>query len=138
MNVESLKKYIKELSQKEYIKLINDIYKVCNISIDYPTHKHWFYTKQIPGIFKGERDILFIRNPKNKNEIIAFSCLKKTETEKKICNIYVSEEFRNKGLGTILFEESMKWLGILLFQTGIQRQNHPHGAYYETAGGRVK
>ena len=36
--------------------------------------------------------------------------MKKDDDEKKICTLYVSSECRGLGIGTMIIEESMKWL----------------------------
>ena len=61
-------------------------------------------------INENERNILFIRNSKNENEILSITCLKKDNEEKKICPLYVSDKSRELGIGTAIIEESMKWL----------------------------
>ena len=79
---------------------------------DYPKHKEWYFTKQLPEtINSDERNILFIKNPNNEKEIISMACLKKDEEEKKICTLYVSNKCRGLGIGKAIIEESMKWLG---------------------------
>ena len=103
--IENLKNYLNQTN--EFIRLAKEIYQL-NSNIDYKDFKKWYLTKQIPGILKNERDILFIKN--SNKEIIGISCLKKTNNEKKICNLFVKEEYRYQGIGTILIEESMKWL----------------------------
>ena len=72
--------------------------------------KHGIGKKQITRLNDTERNILFIRNPNNKDEIIAIACLKKDEIERKICTLYIKEEYRNKGFGSLIIEESFKWL----------------------------
>lgn len=113
MNVESLKNYIGNISDEQFITLSTKIYIITDfICVDYPNYKKWFFTKQLPATINGdERNILFARNPENENEIIAMACLKKDEEEKKICTLYVSNKCRGLGLGTAIIEESMKWLG---------------------------
>lgn len=59
---------------------------------------------------RKERNILFVRNPSNKEEIVAMACLKKDANEQKICTLYVLEEYRNLGIVSSLIEASMEWL----------------------------
>jgi len=111
IKVESLKDYL-GLSENDFFDLATRIYMITDfICEDYPKHKEWYFLKQLPAIIGDNRNILFIRNPENTNEIIAMSCLKKDEEEKKICTLYVSDKCRGLGLGTRLIEESMNWLG---------------------------
>lgn len=110
IKIESMKNYIGVLSEEDFMKLSNQIYKI-NLDLnDYFEQKEWYLKKQLPGIITNERDILFVRNPENYNEIIAVSCLKKTHKERKICMLYVCEKYRHQGIGTKIIEEAMKWL----------------------------
>lgn len=107
--IESLKDYIKVTPQEKFIELATKIYITTDfINNDYPDYKNWYFTKQLPGIIKNERNILFARNPENKEEIIAIACLKKAKEEQKICTLYVSDNARGLGIGSAIIEESMK------------------------------
>ena len=108
IQIESLKDY---LNKDEFLYLAYKIYNLTSsISNYYQNYEIWYWTKQIPRINSEKRNILFIRNPNNKNEIIAISCLKKDEKERKICTLYVKDEYRNQGFGSLIIEESFKWL----------------------------
>lgn len=108
IKIESLKNY---LNKDEFLYLTYKIYNLTSsISDYYQNYENWYWLKQIPKIKSEERNILFIRNPNNKDEIIAISCLKKEEKERKICTLYVKDEYRNQGLGSLIIEESFKWL----------------------------
>lgn len=112
IKIESLKDYFGIISNEEFINLATRIYMITDfICKDYPKHKEWYFMKQLPAISKEERNILFVRNPENQNEIISMACLKKDEEEQKICTLYVSDKCRGLGIGTAIVEESMKWLG---------------------------
>ena len=91
------------------MRLADEIYELTiHLNGTYPGYKEWFYDKQIKGCLTPNRNIIFIKNEEEK--IIALSCLKKDEEEKKICTLFVSDEYRKQGLGSLLFEESMKFL----------------------------
>ena len=111
IKIESLKNYIELLSEEDFLKLSNQIYQINLDSDDYPNHKEWYFKKQLPAITTDERDILFVRNPENSNEIIAATCLKKTNEERKICMLYVCEKYRHQGIGTKIIEKALIWLG---------------------------
>ena len=112
VKIENLKEYIGKISQEDFFKLSLKIYEITSfLSKDYPKYKKWFFTKQLPGVMEGERNILFVRNPNNCDEIISVACLKKNNAETKLCNLYVKDEYRNLGIGTQMLEESIKWLG---------------------------
>ena len=109
MKIDNIKNYISETNQESFMKLADEIYKLTiHLNGTYPGYKEWFYDKQIKGCLTPNRNIIFIKNEEGK--IIALSCLKKDEEEKKICTLFVSDEYRKLGLGSLLFEESMKFL----------------------------
>lgn len=109
MIIDSIKNYLTLDQKKNYDRIIKDIYmKTEYLNQNYPGYQDWFYNKQIKGCSTPNRNIIFIRN--DKNEIIALSCLKKDLEEKKICTLFVNSNYRNQGLGTILCEESIKFL----------------------------
>lgn len=112
-NIESLKNYVGNITDEEFMVLATKIYMITDfICDDYPKYKEWYFTKQLPATMNGdERNILFVRNSEDDNEIISMACLKKYEEEQKICTLYVSDKCRGLGIGTAIVEESMKWLG---------------------------
>lgn len=108
MILDSIKNYL--FDDAEDVKIINEIYSIVeHLNEDYPRYKEWFYNKQVNGCFSRFRDILFIKNENSK--IIGVSFLKMEDNEKKICTLYVCEEYRKKGVGTMLLEESFNVLG---------------------------
>lgn len=113
INIESLKKYVGIIPKEEFMELATKIYMITDfICDDYPKYKEWYFTKQLPATISGdERNILFVRNPENDNEIISMACLKRDEEEQKICTLYVSDKCRGLGIGKAIVEESMRWLG---------------------------
>ena len=112
INIESLKKYVGSITEVEFMELATKIYMITDfICDDYPKHKEWYFTKQLPAtVNSDERNILFVRNPENYNEIISMACLKRDEEEQKICTLYVSDKCRGLGIGKAIVEESMRWL----------------------------
>ena len=72
INIESLKDYIGNVPKEQFCELCKKIYMIIDfICMDYPKHREWYFTKQLPATINGdERDILFARNPENENEII--------------------------------------------------------------------
>ena len=111
--IESLKDYVGKVTEEELMLLAAKIYMITDYSCDdYRNRKEWFFTKQLPETINSDnRNILFIRNPKNYNEIISMACLKRDEEEQKICTLYVSNKYRGLKIGTAIVEESMRWLG---------------------------
>jgi len=109
MKIESIKDYINILSEEELKALANKIYKITEfVEKDYPNHKNWFFNIQLKETLDtNTRNILFVRD---KDKIIGVANLLSNDEEKKISTLYVIDEYRNKGIGTQLIEESMKWL----------------------------
>lgn len=113
IKIESLKDYDGVLSEEEFMKLATDVYMITDfICEDYPAHREWYFNKTLPATRTSDtRNILFIRNPENKDEIIAMACLKREPEEKKICTILIVEEFRRQGINSLLTRKAMEWLG---------------------------
>ena len=85
-NIESLKNYVGNVTEEDFMILATKIYMITDfICDDYPKHKEWYFTKQLPATINGdERNILFVRNPEDDNEIISMACLKRDEEETKM------------------------------------------------------
>ena len=88
-NIESLKNYVGNVTEEEFMILATKIYMITDFICDnYPKHKEWYFTKQLPATINGyEWNILFVRNPEDDNEIISMTCLKRDEEEQK--NMYI-------------------------------------------------
>lgn len=109
MKIDNIKNYISKTNQENFMKIADEIYELTiHLNGTYPGYKEWFYNKQIKGCLTPSRNIIFIKNEEGK--IIALSCLKKDEKEKKICTLYVLDKYRKQGIGILLLEESMKFL----------------------------
>lgn len=107
MRIDNIKNYIHD--EHSFNKLADEIYSfTSNLKNTYPDYKKWFYEKQLKGCLTPERNIIFVRD--NNNQIIAVSSLKKTLEEKKICTLLVLNEYRSKGVGSLLLEESFNFL----------------------------
>ena len=113
VKIESLKDYVGKTTKEKFMELATKIYMITDfICTDYPKHREWYFKKQLPATINGEeRNILFVRNPEDNEEIISMACLKKDAEEQKICTLYVSDKCRGLGIGTSIVEESMRWLG---------------------------
>lgn len=96
-------------SELKFFKISKEIYLLTkHLNEIYPGYKDWFYNKQIKGCLELNRNIIFIIN--NEDNIIGISSLKKINNEKKICTLYVLEEYRNKGIKKLLLEKSFEYL----------------------------
>ena len=88
---------------------LDKLYQVTKkIEKDYPNHKNWFYDKFVKELDGKKREIIYYEKD---SVICGVIFLKNTLEEKKICTVYVSEEYRKHGIGTKLLLESIKFLG---------------------------
>jgi predicted GNAT family acetyltransferase len=89
---------------RSFGNVIDDIARIIySFGGTYPDIKSWFRDKVIPGLYSGERTMLYVPGH---NGIMALAILKDSPQEKKICTFYVSPEVRGKGLAQALFQES--------------------------------
>lgn len=75
---------------------------------DYPLHCEHYFTKYVPGIYDGEREIIACYVG---DKIAGIAVLKKDATERKVSTLCVKEEYRKLGIATKLLERSFTWLG---------------------------
>ena len=98
-----------ETDHKLFSDIVAKVYNITEHSCnDYPQYFKWYWEKTVPGVLKGEKDI-FIANVNN--EIAGVIIVKNEVKEKKICTLYVLEEYRKQGIATKLLEEAFKYLG---------------------------
>lgn len=72
----------------------------------YPMFDQW-YKKVSSSILFGDRSFIVISVER---QIAAYTILKHSDVESKICTIYVNEPYRNHGLGTRLMQASLNLL----------------------------
>lgn len=100
---------LKRSENKMFSKMIAESYMTTDwISKDYPDHIDHYYSKYVPGIFDGEREIIscYIGG-----KIAATAILKKDKVEAKISTFYVKPEFQQRGIATELIAKCFDWLG---------------------------
>lgn len=109
MIIEDIKNYLSEDKKEELIKIVDEIYQMTQPLNDiYPNYNTWFFNKQIKGCYTPDRNIIFARDKKCK--IVGISSLKKDDKEKKICTLFVDDKYRRRGIGSLLLDESFKFL----------------------------
>ena len=84
----------------------------CALSLlrnEYPGFHRWFNTTVKAGLPSGRRQIWIAISPKG--EMAGVLILKKQPEEKKICTLYVCEQFRNQGIGTLLMNTALQNIG---------------------------
>lgn len=92
----------------KFSKLVSDSYAVTDwITKDYPKHFEHFWTKYIPGIFSGEREIVGIYDV---CKLVGLVILKKDEKEAKISTLFINERYRSRGLASKLIKKSFNFL----------------------------
>ncbi|QUS38086.1 GNAT family N-acetyltransferase [Tardiphaga alba] len=81
---------------------------VAGVTQLYPGFDAWFATKVIPGLRSGERRIItcFMRET-----LAGVAICKRTESEAKLCTLWVAPEARGRGAATELAKEAFAWLG---------------------------
>lgn len=109
MNLDSIDNYLSESKKNEFAQIADEAYFLTeHLKETYPDYENWFYQKQVAGCLDKIRNIFFVRN--EKGEMVAISCVKKDEEEKKICTLFVNPEYRKHGLGSLLLESSIQFL----------------------------
>ncbi len=99
---------ISENKRSTFSTLISECYKKTDfIMPDYPYHFEWYYTKVIPDIFNGSRDIFAAIY---EGKVVGVLIAKKDSQEKKICTLWVEKNMRNKHIATLLLESSFRFL----------------------------
>lgn len=100
---------LKTGNDKEFAKIIIEAYMATEwVCRDYPNHCNHYFSKYIPGVFNGTREIIVCYIVAR---IAAVAILKKDNEEQKISTLYVNPAYRKCGLGTEILEKSFAWLG---------------------------
>lgn len=74
----------------------------------YPDYTKWYFSKVIPGVIEGNREILICTIDKSVAGILIF---KKQATEKKICTLFIVEKFQKLGVAEKLVRKACDLLG---------------------------
>lgn len=73
----------------------------------YPNGAEWLSTK----VFSDDSSRLLLISQLSDGLVNGFSILKNDDFEKKICTLFVSPDFRGKGIGAALLDRSLDLLG---------------------------
>lgn len=66
---------------------------------EYPDFYSWFYDKVVSELSNGSRKIFLAQTPLSFGKVNGILILKNSDSEKKICTLYVDEESRKNGIG---------------------------------------
>lgn len=114
---------LKDGRNREFAELIYLCYCATDwICKDYPDHCDHFFTKYVPGVFDGTREILGLYCGQELAGMIVLKKAIEAENsndpaaarpvwERKISTLYVKPEYQNRGIASKLIEASFKWLG---------------------------
>lgn len=104
-----MEKYnLSEMTRTNFSKATNEIYLLTDYNHEqYPEYWKWYYNKSIPRVINGTGEIIFYLDG---FAIVGLSILKK-DIEDKICTFMINEEYRKKGYGKALLENSFDYLG---------------------------
>lgn len=87
------------LEKQQLVKIRNRLLFLKN---DYPQFYDWFNNKVITEVQSSKRRVILAST--RLNDFAGVLILKNTTAEKKICTLYVSQEIRNKKLGSLFFD----------------------------------
>jgi hypothetical protein len=91
----------------EKANLANQIYyQLCDLKIDYCEFYTWYYSKVVPQISQGTRNIVILKYGCQ----IAGIVITKNQLEKKICTLRVNPKYQKNGVGKILIENAFNIL----------------------------
>lgn len=101
---------LKAGENKKFAKIIAEAYMATDwICKDYPDHCDHYFSKYVPGIFDGEREIITCYID---NKIVAAAVLEKGAKKQEIHAFYVEDGYPNRGkIAQELFNECRAWLG---------------------------
>lgn len=103
-----MEKYVlSSMKDINFSTAVNELYKITDYNkMQYQNYYKWFYLKNIPRIINKEGEIIFYLD----GFIVSGLIVLKNTDEKKICTLLINEEYRNKGISSLLLEESFKIL----------------------------
>lgn len=77
-----------------------------NVPAFYPGFRAWFFGKVVPGLGKQRR--IFITS--DHGAVAGLAICKRTDTERKLCTLWVNHSLRGRGIAGELAREAFDWL----------------------------
>lgn len=109
MQIISATKLVERKKYNTFANVVAKAYSVTDcICKDYPNHFNWYWSKTVPAVLKGTREILVCTVER---EIAGVAFLKREDGEKKICTFLVLENYRRMGVSTELLKRVFDFLG---------------------------
>ncbi|MBY3433185.1 hypothetical protein HFN89_03180 [Rhizobium laguerreae] len=81
---------------------------ISHLSALYPDFDRWYWGKVVPESALGTRRIDTVTRD---GRVVAVAISKKTDTERKLCTLWVKEEIKGGGHGVRLIRRACEWLG---------------------------
>lgn len=101
-------RYITVSKSKTKTKWIKELrFFLSDLVLDYPMHLKWYDRISNELLVGRTREAIVVTD---NDHVIAAVIIKKTNSEKKICSLKVDKAYRNRGIGSHLFEKSMEYL----------------------------
>lgn len=100
----------KEVDVKDFLEEVKS-----QLNYYYEDSDEWFKKNYkdilVPGKINSseERQFIIVYDVENNCKLAGFALLKNSEEDKKIATLFVAEEWRNKGIGTMLLKESVSY-----------------------------
>lgn len=103
-----MEKYtLSQMNDKNFAKAVSEIYQTTAYNNrQYPGYPKWFWSKNIPRIFSKTGEIIFYIDGFT---VAGLAILKKDIEQSKLCTFHVNEEYRRKGTGSLILEDSFKY-----------------------------
>ena len=79
-----------------------------HLEASYPGFCTWYWTKVVPGVGRGERNILISRLDAR---VAGVAITKRDCAEAKLCTLWVAPTARTTGVGRDLMQAAISWLG---------------------------
>lgn len=108
MNIIFLKLSDCKCDRTLFSRLVYQTYQLIDfIGEDYEHLCEWYWSRAVPWIFTGKMEFFLALDCK---KVVGVLIAKKENEERKICTLFVSREYSNKGIATHLINSSLDFL----------------------------